>query len=466
MKQKSQLLVETKGVRVNSAEKRSQQHDPGVSRRDFLRLGAAATAGLATGSIWLPKSVKAFVNETSRVVIVRDDQAMYGPDIQSDIVRIMVDAGIKALTDAATPADAWQALFPELSADLGIGIKVNLLNPYPYLSTHPEVAYPIAESLAETPIGSSTYPENKILIWDRVDSELDDWGYTINDSSEGIRCFGSNHAGVGYSAETLNINGSNQHVSRCYIDHSDNLINLGCLKNHSFSGVTGALKNHFGTVDHPEYMHLYNCDPYIPELNSELIDQYGEKQKLCICDAIMGIFSSGPVGPPEFIYNGIIMSTDPVALDVILLQILEEYGCTTGGIATHIGTASQPPYNLGNSDPVDIEIIEIENPSAIRDNNPGVQPDRISLGRNYPEPFNSGTTIPLTLDRPADVQIEVYNLAGRKVSSIYKGSLQPGRHEFDWNGKLSGGTAAPSGKYIVGLGAGKARYSRRITLLK
>ncbi|HDH57492.1 MAG TPA: twin-arginine translocation signal domain-containing protein, partial [Bacteroidetes bacterium] len=136
------------------------------SRRDFLRTGAAASIGLATGSIWVPKIIRAGGNETSRVVIVTDEQSFDGQNIQPDVVRVMVDEGIKALTDASNPSDAWLTIFPDLAPDMGIGIKVNTIN-HTYLPSHPGVAYPLAESLADTPLGPANFPLNQIVIWDR-----------------------------------------------------------------------------------------------------------------------------------------------------------------------------------------------------------------------------------------------------------------------------------------------------------
>ena len=88
-----------------------KSHRKNYSRRDFLRTGAAASIGLATGSIWMPKTIRANANETSRVVVVTDELAFDGQNIQPDVVRVMIDEGMKALTDASNPADAWLTIF-------------------------------------------------------------------------------------------------------------------------------------------------------------------------------------------------------------------------------------------------------------------------------------------------------------------------------------------------------------------
>ena len=45
-------------------------------------------------------------------------------------------------------------------------------------------------------------------------------------------------------------------------------------------------------------------------------------------------------------------------------------------------------------------------------------PGFFSLDGNYPNPFNPVTTIQFTLDRPATVSVEIYDLLGRNVQSL------------------------------------------------
>jgi hypothetical protein len=380
----------------------------------------------------------------------------------------MIDEGIKALTDEATASDAWLRLLPSLAIDQTVGIKVNTIN-CTYLPSHPEVAIPIAESLADVTIGSVDFPINQAVIWDRWEWELVAAGYTMNYGTTGYRCIATNNSAIGYNPEQIAIPGypnSPQRVSRCYTDYSDHLVNLCLLKNHVFSGVTHSLKNHYGTVDDPGGIHGGYCNPGIPGVYSELINNYGQRQRLCICDAIYGIRSGGPMGPPQFIYNGIVLSDDPVALDTICMGILEDNGCTTGYMATHIETASNPPYNLGNHDLADIEVIYIENPSGIADSGKSVLPGKIALERNYPEPFNARTTIPVELYRQANIHFEVHNIKGRRIATLYKGILPAGRHDFVWNGRSAGGQDASSGRYFVRMVTDNRTYSRGITLIR
>jgi uncharacterized protein (DUF362 family) len=428
-------------------------------------MGSAASLGLVGGSLFGPPRADATPTQAARVVVVTDGSVLDGSTIRQDIVRTMLDVGLEALTGTATPADAWRALFPDLSPDLSIGLKVNTINRY--LSSHPEVTLAIAESLADTPIGMLTYPANQMLIWDRHDSELVAAGYTINATSSGVRCFGTDHSGVGYDTNSIDVHGVQKWVSRCYTDHSDRLINICLLKNHTLSGVTHSLKNHYGSVNSPQTLHDDYCNPFIPALNAALIATYGPRQTLCVCDAIYGIRSNGPMGHPQFAFNGILLSQDPVAMDAVCRQILEEHGCGTTWFSYHIDTAAGPPYNLGTSDLAGIERIDIIDPSLGEPSHPGeASPRDVRLQPTYPEPFSAHATIPVVLKRTCSVTLRVCDVAGHVVRTLHRGDLGAGLHSFSWHGTADGGLTVPAGRYVVRLTADQTTCSRTTTLLR
>jgi hypothetical protein len=436
-----------------------------IGRREFLRVGAGATLGFTTGQLLFNRASWATSPRTSRVVVVTDEQSVEGSIIQPDVVRIMLDEGLVALTDAPSPQAAWQSLLPGLTADTTVGIKVNCASAA--LPSHPQISYAIAHSLAgiELPFGS--YDLNQILIWERTDWELTAAGYSINTSPSGLRCFGTTHQGVGFDSTSIDVDGTTQFVSRCYSDHSEYLINLSCLKNHGVAGVTLSLKNHFGTVHNAYALHSGNCDPGIPALNAALKSTYGERERLSICDALFGIRVGGPTGPPQFTYGGLVLSTDPVAIDAVCRQILEENGCNTIGLSSHIDTASQAPYNLGVSDLDEIELIEIINPSASAgaEGEPIRQED-IVLRNPHPEPFSSETTIPFTLRQDAPVRLTVHDFGGRRIATLFNGYCSAGEYQFSWAGRDDSGRVVPNGCYMIRLSTNGKAQSRRVTLLR
>ena len=59
-------------------------------------------------------------------------------------------------------------------------------------------------------------------------------------------------------------------------------------------------------------------------------------------------------------------------------------------------------------------------------------PSRLALLQNYPNPFNSSTTIKYDLPEQSDVRIEIYNILGEKVATLFEGRMQPGYHAVTW----------------------------------
>ncbi len=95
-----------------------------------------------------------------------------------------------------------------------------------------------------------------------------------------------------------------------------------------------------------------------------------------------------------------------------------------------------------------------------------VRPDEVALLPNYPNPFNPSTTIEYTLDAAQDVQLDVFNLLGRRVRTLVSGPQQAGRYTLNWDATDSHGKRLPSGVYLARLEAGENRQIVKMTLLR
>ncbi len=73
-----------------------------------------------------------------------------------------------------------------------------------------------------------------------------------------------------------------------------------------------------------------------------------------------------------------------------------------------------------------------------------VLPDNFLLHQNYPNPFNSGTYIPFTLTRPAEIKMNIFDVRGRYLKSIYQGTNRAGTHSIYWDA-----SDLPSGTYYI-----------------
>lgn len=56
-----------------------------------------------------------------------------------------------------------------------------------------------------------------------------------------------------------------------------------------------------------------------------------------------------------------------------------------------------------------------------------------TLGQNYPNPFSGETTIPIRLELPAEVSLDLFDLQGRKVKTLQLGHMTDGAHTIAVN---------------------------------
>ena len=89
-----------------------------------------------------------------------------------------------------------------------------------------------------------------------------------------------------------------------------------------------------------------------------------------------------------------------------------------------------------------------------------------TLAQNYPNPFNLGTMITFTLPEPAEVNITVYNILGRKVRQVISESYPAGPHVVRFNGKDSNNKPLSSGIYFYRIQAGNLTQAKKMVLLK
>jgi len=95
----------------------------------------------------------------------------------------------------------------------------------------------------------------------------------------------------------------------------------------------------------------------------------------------------------------------------------------------------------------------------------GDAPGLVVLEGARPNPFNPTTTIAFGLPEPADVSIEVYDVSGRLVRVLERGSRGAGYHRVVWDGKNDGGAEVASGVYFCRLDAlGESRRARMVLL--
>jgi len=82
-----------------------------------------------------------------------------------------------------------------------------------------------------------------------------------------------------------------------------------------------------------------------------------------------------------------------------------------------------------------------------------ISPDKYELLSNYPNPFNSGTTLIYDLKNWSKVEIEIYDILGRNINDYKYLMKAPGRHRLKWKGKDKYGKRLSTGIYFYRLKA-------------
>jgi hypothetical protein len=73
---------------------------------------------------------------------------------------------------------------------------------------------------------------------------------------------------------------------------------------------------------------------------------------------------------------------------------------------------------------------------------------QFKLGQNFPNPYKDETTVPFKLTNASEVQIDLWDLAGKKVATVDKGKMGEGEQNILLNLKSLG---LPNGSYIYQL---------------
>lgn len=85
---------------------------------------------------------------------------------------------------------------------------------------------------------------------------------------------------------------------------------------------------------------------------------------------------------------------------------------------------------------------------------------------NYPNPFNPSTAIKFYIPNNSDVSIIIFDMLGKKVTTLIDRETEAGYHIIYWNGKDGYGNQAASGVYIYRLQAGDFSETKKMNLLK
>jgi len=90
----------------------------------------------------------------------------------------------------------------------------------------------------------------------------------------------------------------------------------------------------------------------------------------------------------------------------------------------------------------------------------------VRLDQNHPNPFNPLTTISYSLAADCEVELTVFDAAGRRIRTLFSGPQGRGEHSLQWDGRDRRGAAVASGAYLYRLRAGNRVQTKRMLLIR
>jgi len=93
-------------------------------------------------------------------------------------------------------------------------------------------------------------------------------------------------------------------------------------------------------------------------------------------------------------------------------------------------------------------------------------PNDFVLYNNYPNPFNPTTTVKFYVPVSSEISLNIYNVLGQEVKTLYDGAIESGMHELQWHADNNNGAKVASGVYFYRLQSGDFNESKKMILLK
>jgi len=281
-----------------------------ITRRDFLRSAAGTAVAATLGSKILGK---AHAQTTAKVVLIRNADVMAQPDKMQGILESMLDEAVKTLLGTGDPTEAWRKLIKRSDV---VGVKSN---EWPKLPTPKALEGAIKHRLLD----------------------------------------------VGVAEENMSI-ADKGILGNPVFQKATALINVRPLRTHHWAGIGSCLKNYIQYVPNRSSYHPEACAALGSIWKLPMVEG---KTRLNIQCALTpqfygrgaNFFDTRYVWP----YKGLIVGTDPVAVDTVAAHLLQVKRTAFFGEdraldvpPSHIIVADKK-YNLGVSDLSRIQLVKL-----------------------------------------------------------------------------------------------------------
>ncbi len=324
-----------------------------MDRRSFLELLAAtplATSLRAEAAAPAYKVVSRYAAAAlpgmpgpypGRVVSVKSPRCLdaAGRVVDAEVVREMMDRGMRALTGEATTLGAWRRFFEP--GDV-VGIKVNA-GGGPWVVSSPAVVAETCRQLMAVGV-----PVASIVVFERFQNQLDAIDYAPH-LPDGVTVFAAEKGNrrtdnsaydpaTYVEADFFGEDDTRSCMMRLVTQRLTKIVNIPNMKDHGATGATGCLKNvAYGCFSNVARTHSRGQTHTLTAVGTfAAVEPLRSRTVLQIMDGIRAVWHGGPFAPTtRYVFHPrqILFGTDPVAIDRLLLDIIDDKRKAEGAIS-------------------------------------------------------------------------------------------------------------------------------------
>jgi len=276
-----------------------------------------------------------------RVVSLRSPRCLdeAGVVVDAEVVREMMDRGMRALTGEATTLGAWRRFFEPSDV---VGIKVNA-GGVPHVVSNPAIVAETCRQLMAVGV-----PPSQIVVFERFQNQLDGIGYPAH-LPEGVEVFAAEAGNRrmenrAYDPETyvevdfFGEEDTRSNMMRLVSQRLTKIVNIPNMKDHGATGATGCLKNvAYGCFSNVARSHSRGQTHTRTAVGTfASVEPLRSRCVLQIMDGIHAVWHGGPFAKTtRFVFHPrrILFGTDPVAIDRLLLDVIDEKRKAEGAVS-------------------------------------------------------------------------------------------------------------------------------------
>jgi hypothetical protein len=182
-------------------------------------------------------------------------------------------------------------------------------------------------------------------------------------------------------------------------------------------------------------------EPYVEHLGMDGI----HKCAVCGKEVVMGVLR---------IFNPLLNTTEPLEISYYAFHFLEQ-----GSFACEGAEDSR-------IDPIELSHYLNMLSTNINPGSESTTPEKFILEQNFPNPFNSSTTIKYRLCDRSPITLKIYDTNGQEIKTLVNGVQSAGPKSVTWDGTNNNHIVVGTGIYIYRLISGNEIQSKKMLLIK